>query len=219
MIQDEIFFKKEGDNWYKRNADILGTESHPDAALSLIELYGLAPKKVLEIGSSNGWRLEAIRTRYGAKCFGVEPSKSAVTDGKKRYPKIALHRGLASKIPLKQKFDLVIVNYVLHWISREELFASIAEIDRMVADGGLLVIGDFAPDHPTKAPYHHLPKEDVHTFKLDYTKIFEAMATYRVTAKLSFRHVDHALTPQIEGKDRGMIALLEKSQKGFYIGT
>lgn len=216
MQQDKIFFTKEGDNWFKRNAYALNEEAHSDAALSLIELYGLKPKKVLEIGASNGWRLEEIRSRYNAKCFGVEPSKEAVRDGKKRYPKVTLQRGLASNIPFKQKFNLVIINYVMHWIPREELLVSIKEADRMVADGGLLLIGDFAPDHPTRAPYHHLPKDNVCTFKIDYTKIFEATASYRVIAKLSFRHVDHALIPTVEGKDRGMIALLEKSNEGFY---
>lgn len=217
MIQDKIFFKKEGDNWFERNRELVRANNLLDPALWLIEQYRLKPKRVLEIGASNGWRLAIIADKYKSKCVGVEPSAKAVKDGTKNFPKITLRRGLASDIPVKEKFDVVIINYVMHWISREELLKSVAEIDRMVADGGYLIIGDFAPDHPTKTTYHHLPKENVSTFKLDYAGIFTSTALYSVVSQMTFNHADHDFIPHAKGEHRGVVTLLRKSLGDFYV--
>ncbi len=216
MAQDKIFLTKEGNNWFKRNREALYANELVDPTLSLIELYGLKPKKVLEIGASNGWRLALIAEKYKAKCVGIEPSAQAVKDGIKNFPTIIMKRGIASDIPLKEKFDLVIINYVMHWISREELLKAVAEIDRMVMNGGHLIIGDFAPDFPTQAPYHHLPKENVSTFKMDYPGIFTSTALYRLVSKMTFRHEDHAFIAEVKGSERGTVSLLKKSLTDFY---
>lgn len=218
MLQDKIFLEKEGDNWFGRNKKKIRENRRPDPALLLLDQYDLKPKKVLEVGASNGWRLALIEERYQSKCIGIEPSKKAVADGKKSYPNVDLRRGLASKIPLKEKFDLVVVNYVLHWISREELLRSVAEIDRMVNDGGYLIIGDFLPDHPTKVPYHHLPKEKVYTYKQDYAELFSATSLYRIVAKQTFRTDEHTFVPDVSSGDRAVATLFKKSLTDYYIG-
>jgi SAM-dependent methyltransferase len=171
---------------------------------------------VLEIGASNGWRLARIAGLYGSKCAGVDPSPLAIADGKKRFKNISLTRGLASDIPLKKTFDLVIVNFVLHWVSRDVLLRSVAEIDRTVADGGNLIIGDFAPDRPAKVPYHHLPQGSAFTFKQKYDEIFTATQTYQVVSRAVFHHEDHELRTHIESQDRCAVTLLTKSINGFY---
>src|SRR3989344_2198184 len=112
----------------------------------------LRPKKVLEIGASNGWRLAAIRNLYKSKCLAVEPSLAAIQDGRKLYPKVAFRQGVVSALPVgnKEKFDLVIIHYVFHWVDRKNLLKSVAEIDRVLADGGYLIITDFLPNKPMK---------------------------------------------------------------------
>lgn len=217
MSQDDIFFKGEGDRWFVRNRDALYENARPDAPLTLLELYDLKPKKVLEVGASNGWRLALIAEKYGAKCIGIEPSAKAVADGNKKFKRIRMKRGRASSITLKEQFDLVIVNFVLHWVSRKELLKAIAEIDRCVKDGGHVIVGDFSPDHPSRVPYHHLPDKKVFTYKQDYAAIFTATALYGSVASLTFGHDDHALKSDVPGKDRGIATLLRKSLTDYYI--
>ena len=87
----------------------------------------------LDIGAGTGDFL-VVAKNDGWQTTGIEPSAKAVADGNKRYKKIKMIRGVATDLPLKGKFDLVIVNFVLHWIPREKFFLALAEIDRMVAD-------------------------------------------------------------------------------------
>jgi ubiquinone/menaquinone biosynthesis C-methylase UbiE len=216
MSQDRIFLQSEGDQWFLRNRGALSQDARMDPVLSLLELYGLKPNSVLEVGAANGWRLAAIHQRYGAKCVGIEPSEKAIEDGTKRFPEITLKRGLAHEIPLQDAFHLVIVNYVFHWISRQTLFQSVAEFDRMIADGGYLVIGDFAPTYPMKRRYHHLPNEDVWTYKADYAAIFSAAGTYELISRMTYNHDTHALSPDVPGDTRGAVNLLRKSLSDFY---
>ena len=185
--------------------------------MSLLEAYHVAPKRILEIGCSNGWRLDLLRKRYGATCVGVEPSLAAIRDGRKRYPQVKIHRGVASALPLKGAFDLVLVPFVLHWVARERLLQSISEIDRVLSDNGLLLISDFAPDFPTRVHYHHLAHDEVYTFKLDYAQIFSSTAMYATVGRLAFDHDEHRLGVDVSGPKRGVSTLLRKSYKDFLL--
>ncbi|MBU4139154.1 MAG: class I SAM-dependent methyltransferase, partial [Euryarchaeota archaeon] len=88
MNQDNIFFDYEGDNWFKRNQKSLLKTTEHDFILDMIRSYNIIPRAVLEIGASNGWRLNEIYEIYGSKCTAVEPSELAIKDGRERYPHI-----------------------------------------------------------------------------------------------------------------------------------
>ena len=218
MNQDHIFLDKEGDNWFSRNERELSfahDSDKKDWIMFALQTYGIEPKKVLEIGCSNGWRLDLIQKKYGAECCGVEPSEKAISDGKSRYPSLKLYRGLASALPVKEKFDLVLAPFVFHWISREELLTSVAEVDRALSDGGLLIITDFAPDSPQRVPYHHLPGENVYTYKIDYAGIFASTGMYYPVARFTFGHYQGKLEHNVESGKRSVCVLLRKSFSEF----
>jgi ubiquinone/menaquinone biosynthesis C-methylase UbiE len=135
--QDKIFMHFEGDRWFERNhSALIRFDAGGDLPLRLIDLYELRPEFVLEIGAANGFRLAAIHMRTGARVVAVEPSSKAILEGKASFPFVTFVRGVAHAIPLQERFDLVIVNFVFHWIDRANLFQSVAEVDRMVRDGG-----------------------------------------------------------------------------------
>jgi ubiquinone/menaquinone biosynthesis C-methylase UbiE len=223
-MQQEQFFKKEGDSWFERNreamhelyAEVYPNAAGPDVIVRMMEMYGLKPKKVLEVGASNGYRLALIADKFGSKCVGIDPSAAAVKDGNKNFPKIKMLRGVASDIPLKEKFDVVIMNLALQWVSREELLKAVAELDRMVKDGGHLIIGDFLPDYPMRVLYHHKPTAGIYTYKLDYAEIFIAAATYRSIARLTHEHSINKLTSDVPMEHRCVASLLKKSLNDFY---
>jgi SAM-dependent methyltransferase len=217
LSQDQIFAASEGDRWFQRNQTVLESiDLSKDGPLRLIDLYGLVPKKVLEIGAANGWRVAAIATRFGCEVVAQDPSQAAIAHGKSAYPEVEFVGGSASEIPLKDVFDLIIVNGVLCWIDRSTLFRTLAEIDRLLADDGHLIIGDFCPSNRMRVRYHHLPDAEVYTYKQDYSAIFLASGLYHQVALLTFDHSSRALRSGVTENDRFSASLLRKAPRDLY---
>ncbi len=215
--QDRIFLNYEGDNWFKRNLNSLINGSSDDLILDMIRLFSIVPKDVLEIGASNGFRLNKIYMLYNSKCTAVEPSELAIKDGKERYPHIEFHKSLASELPFDdtKKFDMVIMNFVFHWISREKLYKTIFEIDRVLSDNGLLIIGDFLPDSPVKVNYHHVKDEQIWTFKQDYAKIFTSSNLYTIVGFMTGHHEKKELDSNADSMNRISVSLLRKNYDAY----
>ena len=116
-IQDQIFWFGEGDAWFRRNREKLrDVENDWPVALLLSLPLKEREYEVLELGCSNGWRLHKLAGLMNGRFWGVDASPAAIEDGRTRYPELELRRGLLSEVSLKQEFDIVIVNYVLHWV-------------------------------------------------------------------------------------------------------
>jgi len=218
--QEIIFFNHEADAWFNRNAKALGKNLENDFPLKFIDFLKLTPARILDIGAANGYRLAEISRRFRSdKYVAIEPSQEAIKDGQKRFPFIEFRRGLMHDLPIQDDeiFDLVIVNFVFHWISRDKLLSSVSELDRVIADGGYLILGDFLPDVPTKVKYHHLPDEEVFTYKQDYAQIFLSSGLYTRVAQLTFNHDTHALAPDVNSDSRGICSCLRKNKETLYV--
>jgi SAM-dependent methyltransferase len=215
-FQETVFAAGEADAWFTRNRTALepGRDPH-DPVARAIALAGLHPPSVLEIGCSNGYRLEALRRAGTALAVGVEPSAAAIADGHQRFPLLELHRGTLDQVPLEahRRFALVLCHFVLHWVSRPALFASLAALDRHVAEDGCLLIGDFLPDVPTRVPYHHLPGREVYTWKQDYALAFTATGLYREVLRFSFDHASHTIAADAASDQRCAMVLLRRSDR------
>ena len=216
--QDDLFGASEGDHYFQRNqAAYNAFNPSQDPPLRLLDLYQVNPKSVLEVGCSSGFRLAAIAERHGARVVGCEPSAEAITAGRLRYPRVEFVQGRASALPFDGPFDLIIVNYVFHWVDRSTLLRSVAEVDRVLEDGGFLVLGDFAPMNRHRRPYHHLPGESVFTYKQDYAAVFLASGLYYPVGMLTGTHSDGALRLRVPEDDRGGHWLLRKTLDENYV--
>lgn len=216
--QDQIFAAFEGDKWFERNKNALERfDPEADFPLKLMQLYRLRPRSVLEIGASNGFRLAAISDRYGSRVVAVEPSVKAILDGKARFPCVEFVRGGAQAIPLQEFFDLIIVNFVFHWIDRANLLRSVAEIDRLLLDGGFLIIGDFYPLNLIKVQYHHLAEQEVYTYKQNYAAVFVASGLYHPAGLITGDHSARTLTGAAAEDERTGVWILRKVLKGQYV--
>ncbi len=216
--QDKIFADSEGDRWFDRNNPRSKKfDPQADPVCRLIDLYSLKPRKVIEVGAANGVRLEAIRERYQSKVFAVDVSSKALADGKNKFPYIKFIRGVAHAIPTKEFFDLVIINFVFHWIDRSNLLRSVGEIDRVVMDGGFLVIGDFYPSNFTKVRYHHLPDGEVYTYKQNYAAIFVASGLYSHVSLLTGDHSSGSFEAEVSDDGRRGTWLLHKTLGEQYL--
>lgn len=219
MDQDDVFFAEEGDAWFLRNRQHIEGASGADWPLRLIEQLEqrTAIRDVAELGCANGWRLHVLSRQFPGRIVGVDASEEAIRAGQRDYPHLELRRGLLQRLPVEGEFDLVIVNFVLHWVDRRNLAASVAEVDRTVKDGGILLVGDFLPDSPHRRCYHHRPGEELYTFKQNYAQIFVALGTYRELSRVTYDHDRPERPSQSCSTDsRAVCVTLQKSLMGFY---
>lgn len=188
--QRQIFIHSEGDRWFARNRDLLrGAASNlTDQLIQLVQQHVPKVHWLLDLGGANGHQAYRIVQKTAAEAIVVDVSEDALVDGISTYPALCFVRGSLDRLPLHGGFDLVVVSFVLHWVDRSLLFASIAEIDRMVADRGYLVVADFSPDLPTRVPYHHLPRGTVWTFKQDYAQLFLQSQLYELVDEVFGSH-------------------------------
>jgi SAM-dependent methyltransferase len=186
MGQTEVF-QTEGDEWYKRNKQIL-SETPDDIVQRYLRTLNLTNCKVLEIGCSSGHRLADLAT-LGADCYGTEISPLAITEGRKSYPNIHLTIAPSHVVNFDADFfDLVLLNFVLHWVERKYLLTTIAEADRVLKKGGILVVADWYPQEAHRRPYHHNESLNVYTFKQPYWDIWTGSGMYTEIERLPFPH-------------------------------
>ena len=176
MSQKHAFLNGEGDQWWDRNKDKV---KYPpsDPVIRAVKMLP-KPNSILEIGCANGGRLHELHKLTGAECFGIDPSQKA-TDERPLYTDLI--QGTADELPFNRTFDIVIFGFCLYLLDRECLFKAVSEADRVLADGGHLLIYDFYPEVPCSTPYEHL--DGVTSYKMDYSRLFTSNPAYRVTSR------------------------------------
>jgi len=176
--QKEIFKASEGNKWFFRNGDSNEyKQKENDIIIKSLREIKIFPKKILEIGCSNGLRLNYLNKIFGSECFGIDPSVKAIENGKKEFPNITLQVGTADLLSFEDnKFDMIIFGFCLYLCDRKDLFKIAFEADRCLSDNGFLVIMDFCPPFPYKNIYTH--KETIYSYKMNYAKLFSWNPAY-----------------------------------------
>lgn len=187
MLQKDIFLKTEGDEWYKRNEKNLKKFKSFVDVDQYIEFIS-NKNKVLEIGCASGKKLEYLHKKTTNKnLYGIDPSINAIESGEKNFPYLNLSVGTADEIFYENNFfDIIIVGFCFYLIDREIIFKVISEIDRLLKQGGKLIITDFEVPYPYKNKYVHT--DNVFSYKNDYSSFFTGGKHYTTIKKFSFSH-------------------------------
>ena len=182
--QKEAFLAGEGNEWFRRNADVLGSKADHDQVLAGVRHLGIRPQSVIEIGCGNGWRLSHLREMLGAECYGIDPSQLAVDDAPEG---VTLSVGTAEALPFEtNSADLLIFGFCLYVTDPKDHFRIAAEADRVLKDGGVLCVLDFAPGRAYRNPYTHL--ESISSHKMDYANLFTRHPAYRLLHRVYGEH-------------------------------
>ncbi len=186
--QKEIFENREADQWFIRNKKKYeDTNVESNIVVESLKTIEIIPKKVLEIGCSNGTRLNDFNKAFSSECFGIDPSIKAIENGKEQYPHIDLQVGTADSLPFDDdSFDMIIFGFCLYLCDRKDLFKIAFEADRCLANNGFLIIYDFCTPFPYKNTYTHT--EDVFSYKMDYAKLFNWNPLYNKIFHTVFSH-------------------------------
>jgi ubiquinone/menaquinone biosynthesis C-methylase UbiE len=185
MSQKEVFLSEEGDAYFNRNR--AGTDLHHDLIASSLRRLHAKPRRILEIGCSDGHRLRALRDAFGSECHGIDPSSQAINANK--WPDMNLRLGTADKLDFADgHFDFVLFGFCLYLCDPRDHFAIAAEANRVLADGGLLAISDFCPNRAYCNPYAHRP--GLFCYKMEYSRMFTWHPGYRLLSRSYYEHAE-----------------------------
>ena len=216
--QKDAFIKYEADNYFLRNKDVEYLAKN-DVVLKVLQEYNTHPKNVLEIGCSTGYRLHAISKLYsGVGATGIEPSAEAIKQGHAAHPEINFVRGTADDMSTLKtaSFDLVVIGFVLYVVDREILFKAVSETDRLLVDGGILMIIDFFSEKPTRRDYQHIQDMRAYAYKQNYEDIFIASRLYHMLDKRSMNHSNKGYDLSDDYYDKYCLVTLRKDLSAGY---
>jgi ubiquinone/menaquinone biosynthesis C-methylase UbiE len=218
----ETWLKYEADAWFDRNKhaviqNVMGGGRN-DSIVNLLQKYNISLDKVLEIGCSAGYRLNDIKNCYpNCEVYGIDPSQKAIEFGKQHFPDAHLQTGTIDKLPYeKETFDVVIVGFVFYVVDRDLLLQSIAEIDRVLKNNGLLIIIDFFSARPLKNEYAHIKEYQSYVFKQKYEDVFMASELYHLMDKTTLNHATNAEDAQTIFHDLVSVVMLRKDYDAAY---
>jgi ubiquinone/menaquinone biosynthesis C-methylase UbiE len=211
--QKEIFQASEADRWFERNRASEAKSGSSNEVADLLRQIELRPRKVLEIGCSNGFRLNQIREAFDCECHGIDPSAEAIEDGRRKFPALSLATGTADALDFEDTaFDTIIFGFCLYLCDRRDLFKIAFEADRCLQDPGTLVVHDFLPPFPYRNSYSHC--EGVFSYKMDYARMFAWNPAYVETAKLVTSHAGFSLRDV--PNERVATVVLRKNEQAAY---
>ena len=213
--QATAFTAGEGDRYFERNAHLPDSyDPRADHVVRLLDSGGLTPASVIELGAATGHRVAALVERWGCRGVAVDPSAAATREGQRRFAEVEFVVGTLDAPSVSGAFDVVIVNFVFHWVGRSVLLSSVAAVDLLVADGGHLVIGDFLPAGFARTEYEH--RLGLWTYKQDYADVFCSSGLYGRVASLAGRYGGAMPCGDAAPMDRASYTLLHKSLDGYY---
>jgi SAM-dependent methyltransferase len=193
MVKQKTVFLEQGeaDAWFTRN---LGSLGKYDPVTPLIEELNIKPKYVLEVGCANGWRLAKLRDKFGCGIVGIEPSMKAGIDGARLH--VPIHQMTASTLPVTPGgYDLIIYGFCLYLTDPEDWLTIAAEGDRALAEGGHIIIHDFAgPETPSAKPYEH--RHGVLAFHFPFERLWQSHPRYQTIMYRDGAHDDGVIVLQ-----------------------
>ena len=195
------FTGEDGDSWYNRNKDIVSKVNLTDKIIAEnIERYvnNGASIDILEIGCSDGSRLNRLHERVDANLFGIDISSRAIGEGKCKFKDISLTcNNFLDESYEGQKFDVVICGFFLYYILKEDLSRIVFKIDSILKDNGHLIMTDFFSKEYMEKKCTH--RENLFMHKMDHSKLFLAYPNY---AHISRHTISDVLSFDIKDLDR-----------------
>lgn len=172
------------DAYYQRNKTTFGKQ---DLVIPLLAHLGFRGAPTLEVGCADGWRLRQIHDVWKCDVAGIDPSWDALHAARRlKIPKATFVEGTADDLSAfkDEAFQLVILGFVMWFIEPELWFKVAAETDRVLADGGMLVIYDYVTARPFRINNWNteasMQEQQTHAWCNDFPKLWLGHPWYRI---------------------------------------
>lgn len=128
-----------------RYDELRASDDYDDLVDRLVGVGDLAGRRVLDIGCGTGTLAGALAARHGCRCWAVDPSSEMLAVARSKHLSgVELTLGHAEELPFEdQSFERAVMLSVVHHLDRRPSFA---EVCRVLAPGGRLVIANADPD-------------------------------------------------------------------------
>lgn len=175
--QEEIYSSHEANSFFLRCSDSLPSPGIlRESKKYLVDLLlkansSLRGQRVLEVGCFIGDLLAYLRDHYDCEVYGVEASSLACQHASSCYSLNLDNATFTSSkffgfdSSLRSTFDLIVVEDVFGWMSRETILPVVASIDWLLKPGGQILIHDYSPAFGFCYRNHHVRDADVYSFK------------------------------------------------------
>lgn len=177
---------KEADEWFSRNYKSLKNDKLNFKIVNLIKNNNISSKSILEIGCANGVKLNQYSNILKTKInYGVDLSKKAILDGRKKYKNLNLLNISSLEIhKIKTNFDLIICGFFLYHLDRELIFNQFDLIYNKLNKNGLLLINDFDPlfKHSNK----DTNTKNLISYKMSYDNFLVESGLFEMIYKLKY---------------------------------
>ena len=193
-LQEDIYSAHEADAFFLRCSDSLplagSIRESKQCLVDLLEKAGSLPRglRVLEIGCFVGDLLAHFRDYYGCEVYGVEASSLACDYASSNYS-LSLENACFTSSSffgfsqsLRATFDLIVIEDVFGWMSRETILPVLSSIDWLLKPGGQILIHDYSPVFGFCYKNHHVQNADVYSYKMPggHASLFLATGMYIV---------------------------------------
>jgi len=179
--------KKEANRYFLRHKKKLQKDLIDKKIFNLIKDNNLKAKSILEIGCINGNKLnQYAQLCKSKKNFGVDLSKQAIKDGKKRYRNLKLLNISSLEInKIKTNFDLIICGFFLYNLDRELIFRQFDLIYKKLLKDGYLLVWDFDPLFKHSNKDFHSKK--LTSYKMSYDNFLTESGLFEIIYKVKYK--------------------------------
>ena len=191
--QYDYYLKIEGNSFFQRNfkdKEVPVLRPTKQVIYDELKQSNIKFNRVLEYGGNYGDLLNYLKKNENVdEAICIDTSNDALDFGNQNYgDSIKFFHGTIADNKINNDpnfqnfFDLIIIDDVFGWVSRETLFQSISNIDNILADGGFLFIRDFCPDKRIKNQNHHVEEGFVYNYKVpnSHASVFLSSGIYEI---------------------------------------
>ena len=206
--QDNFYLNTESNSYFQRWKKLNDFQSN-QIRPSKMEIFNNLKKyinidgiTVLEIGCFIGDLLLYLEKNYNCNVNGIEPSEDACLFSKEK-----LNLNLENNTFINSslfnnskdnfiKYDLIILDDVLSWMSRDIILSTIGAIDWLLKPQGHIYLKDFTPHFSYATENHHWKGKNIYNFKqssghknffLDSGKYLEIFNKSRLSEKYQLK--------------------------------